>query len=166
MNDIRLLAIDPGSVNLGWAHMLNEHIVMCGTLKLSGNKPETYTRLYYFINMQLDGIQASGSIIRMIPQYIILESFYAPRKMKGANVIPQLRGVVILAAAQRNIPVIEVAPQTVKLHVTGKGNADKDMVRRAINEKYDMSTQTEDEADAISIALTGLNILRNRNVEV
>lgn len=161
MDNIRLLAIDPGSSNLGWAHMLDEHIVMCGTLKLSGNKPDTFTRLYYFINLQLDGIQASGSIIRMVPQFIILESFFTG-KMRGTTVIPELRGVIKLAAYQRNIEVVDVAPQTVKKFVTGKGNADKGMVRKAINEKYNMNTQTSDESDAVGIALTGLNILRSR----
>jgi Holliday junction resolvasome RuvABC endonuclease subunit len=163
MDDIRILAVDPGSKNLGWSHMLNDHIVMCGTLKLNGNHPDTYTRLYYFINMQLDGIQASGSIIRMVPQYIILESFFTGN-MRGTTVIPELRGVIKLAAYQRNIEVIDVAPQTVKKCVTGKGNADKNMVRRAINEKYGMSTSSEDEADSVAIGLTGLNILRSRNV--
>lgn len=159
ITNIRILAIDPGSKNLGWAHMLDEHIVMCGTLKLNGNHPDTYTRLYYFMNMQMDGIQASGSIIRMIPQYIILESFFTGN-MRGTTVIPELRGVIKLAAYQRNIEVIEIAPQTVKKYVTGKGNADKDMVRRNINERYNMSTSSEDEADSIASGLAGLDYIR------
>lgn len=159
ITNIRILAIDPGSKNLGWAHMLDEHIVMCGTLKLNGNHPDTYTRLYYFMNMQMDGIQASGSIIRMIPQYIILESFFTGN-MRGTTVIPELRGVIKLAAYQRNIEVVDIAPQTVKKYVTGKGNADKDMVRRNINERYNMSTSSEDEADSIASGLAGLDYIR------
>ena len=151
---IRILAIDPGSKNTGWAQLIDNTLVLNGNLKLFGNEPETYYTLYYFIRQQLEGIiLESGEVLR--PQYLVVESFFTGN-MRGTTLIPELRGVIKLAAYQvGGVKIVDVAPGTVKKFVTVSGRASKDEVRAKICEKFKISIKSHDEADAIAIGLTG-----------
>jgi len=133
----------------------NQIIIGPGTIKLHGNHPDTYTSLYCFVRHEMEGVRLDDNKWH-IPNYLILESFYAPRHLRGANLIPELRGVIKLAAFQvGTLIVVDVAPGTVKKLATGNGRASKDEVRAAINKRYGMSVNTTDEADAIAVGLAG-----------
>jgi len=162
MNDISILAIDPGSKYMGWVHMLNDTILLPGTLTMSSTAEFSTSidvQVYYFIRMQLEGVSlSSGITIR--PRYMVLEQFFSPRRQRGGNVIPELRGVIKLAANQLRVKIIEVAPLTVKKFISGSGKADKNEIRAIISEKYDISIKDTNLSDAIAIGLTGLDIVR------
>jgi crossover junction endodeoxyribonuclease RuvC len=66
--------------------------------------------------------------------------------------------VIILVAAEADLPVAEYAPNEVKQAVTGAGNADKAQVQRALTRIHglrDVPAQA-DAADAVAVALTHL----------
>ena len=69
------------------------------------------------------------------------------------------RGVVLLAVAQRGIPLFHYKPTQVKQAVTGYGAADKrqvqDMVRMLLG--LDEIPRPDDAADALAIAICHLN---------
>ena len=158
LDQIRILAIDPGSRTTGWAQLVGNTLLLNGNLKLPGSKDEakTYTTLNYFIRQQLEGMMVNPGLV-LKPNYIVLESFFTGR-MRGTTVIPELRGVIKLAAYQvGGVKVVNVAPGTVKKYVTGSGRASKNEVRAAICKKFNISIKSHDEADAIAIGLTGLS---------
>jgi crossover junction endodeoxyribonuclease RuvC len=73
-----------------------------------------------------------------------------------------VRGIVLLAAEQRRIPVTEYTPNQVKQAVTGSGRADKNQVQQMITRllHLDEVPKPDDAADALSIALCHIHVMR------
>lgn len=69
--------------------------------------------------------------------------------------VSQAKGVVLLTAAKKNIPVCEVTPLQMKMAITGYGKAEKkqvqEMVKILLNLKE--TPKPDDAADALAIAI-------------
>lgn len=61
---------------------------------------------------------------------------------------------MIYACGNRGIQLEILSPSQIKKVMTGKGNAKKDKVREAVNKKFNLQVESEDEADAIAIGFT------------
>lgn len=89
------------------------------------------------------------------PAAIAVEKLYFAKNQKTAIAVAQARGVVILAACERSIPIREYTPNEVKLSVAGYGHADKaavaKMVRLTLN-KHDLKV-IDDASDALALAI-------------
>lgn len=76
--------------------------------------------------------------------------------------VSEVRGVILLAAEQRNIPIAEYTPNQIKQGITGSGRADKrqmqEMIKRLLH--LDKIPTPDDAADALSIALCHIHIMR------
>jgi crossover junction endodeoxyribonuclease RuvC len=82
---------------------------------------------------------------------------YFARNVTSAFSVGQARGVVLLAAAQANIKVVEIAPLRLKKVLLGNGNAKKRDVQNFIREYFkidDKKKLGDDAADAVAIALS------------
>lgn len=66
---------------------------------------------------------------------------------------------MIYACGNREIQMEILSPTQIKKVFTGKGNAKKDLVRSEVFKKYKVRTSSEDEADAIAIAYTGMKLI-------
>jgi crossover junction endodeoxyribonuclease RuvC len=75
--------------------------------------------------------------------------------MRTALKLAEVRGVVLLAAAQRNIPVHSYSPREVKACVAGYGHAKKEQMQLMVRALLSMSETPEpaDAADALAVAL-------------
>jgi crossover junction endodeoxyribonuclease RuvC len=75
--------------------------------------------------------------------------------MKTALRLAEVRGVVLLAAAQKGIPVCSYSPREIKASVAGYGNAAKEQMQLMVRALLDMSETPEpaDAADALAVAL-------------
>lgn len=73
------------------------------------------------------------------------------------------RGVVLLAAARRNIPIYEYAPKKAKLAVVGTGTASKEQVQKMVQFllKLPALPHPEDAADALALAICHANSRKN-----
>lgn len=92
------------------------------------------------------------------PEALALESLMWGRNAGSAMAVARASGVIMLAAAERGIPVHEYAPLEVKMAVTGNGAAAKQDVRRALERLHGLEglpTQP-DAADAVAVALCHL----------
>lgn len=65
---------------------------------------------------------------------------------------------MIYACWNRGIQLEILSPSQIKKVMTGKGNAKKDQVREAVNKKFNLQVESEDEADAIAIGFTWFSI--------
>ena len=84
-----------------------------------------------------------------------LESVFTALNMKTALKLAEVRGVVMLAAAERNIPVHSYSPREVKSCVAGYGHASKQQMQQMVRAQLGMREMPEhaDAADALAIAL-------------
>jgi crossover junction endodeoxyribonuclease RuvC len=100
-----------------------------------------------------------GLVARLLkefsPDAVAVESVFTALNMKTALALAEVRGVVLLAAAQRNIPVHSYAPREVKASVAGYGHATKQQMQLMVRAMLGMTVTPEpsDAADALAVAL-------------
>lgn len=104
-------------------------------------------------------------ILRVIDDYgpsvVSVEEMFFAKNARSAIKLGQSRGIAILAAAQRGIPVSEYAPTRVKLALTGKGRAGKEEMAKMLSYMLGVSEfRSTDESDALAIAICHLNLSR------
>ena len=89
------------------------------------------------------------------PEYMAIERLYFTSNQKTAIDVAQARGIVLLAARQRNICVFEYTPLQVKQSVTGYGKAVKKQVQEMTTRilKLNEIPKPDDTADALAIAI-------------
>ena len=96
------------------------------------------------------------------PDFMSIEKLYFNRNVNTAIPVAQARGVVLLAAAEQNLPVLEFTPMQIKKSVTGTGAAEKGqiifMVKRLLGIREEI--EPDDTADALAAAICGLNQAR------
>ena len=99
------------------------------------------------------------------PAALALEQVHShPQHPRTAILMAHARGVIMLAAAQRGIPVVGYAPARIKKTLTGSGRAPKEQMQRAIQMELRLATLPEphDVADACAVALCHLQLERNK----
>ncbi len=93
------------------------------------------------------------------PDAVAVEEVFFSKNARTALSVGHARGVVLLAVAQRGIPLFHYKPTQVKQAVTGYGGADKrqiqEMMRMLLG--LDDIPRPDDAADALAIALCHLN---------
>jgi len=89
------------------------------------------------------------------PDALAVESIFSALNVKTALRLAEVRGVVLLAAAQHNVVVHSYAPRLIKSSVAGYGNADKRQVQMMVRTLLQMTETPEpsDAADALAVAL-------------
>ncbi|MCD8199109.1 MAG: crossover junction endodeoxyribonuclease RuvC [Phascolarctobacterium sp.] len=91
------------------------------------------------------------------PDIMSIEQLFFNRNVTTAIAVGQARGVAMLTAANKGIPVLEFTPIQIKQAVTGTGSADKEqvtfMVQRLLNIRE--KPRPDDVADALAIAICG-----------
>jgi crossover junction endodeoxyribonuclease RuvC len=99
---------------------------------------------------------------RYPPDALAVEKLFFSKNITSAMGVSEVRGIVLLAAEQRGIPVTEYTPNQVKQAVTGSGRADKAQVQQMITRllRLDEVPQPDDAADALSIALCHIHVMR------
>jgi crossover junction endodeoxyribonuclease RuvC len=89
------------------------------------------------------------------PEAMGVERLFFNKNAQTAMAVGQARGVVLLAAAQHGLPVLEYGPHEVNLAVTGYGRAPKDQVQRMVQLVLSMQElpRPDDAADALAVAI-------------
>ncbi|MBA2569869.1 MAG: crossover junction endodeoxyribonuclease RuvC [Chloroflexi bacterium] len=89
------------------------------------------------------------------PSVVGVERLFFNRNVQTAFAVGQARGVVLLAAAQHGLAVMEYGPHEVKIAVTGYGRAEKGQVQRMVQAVLGMAElpRPDDAADALAVAI-------------
>src|SRR5271167_4568525 len=92
------------------------------------------------------------------PDAMAVESVFTALNMRTALRLAEVRGVVLLAAAQHGVAVHSYAPREVKASIAGHGQADKRQMQLMVRALLSMSETPEpsDAADALAVALCHL----------
>ncbi|MBA2701177.1 MAG: crossover junction endodeoxyribonuclease RuvC [Chloroflexi bacterium] len=151
-----VLGIDPGTAALGYG------IVEASTGRLRAvghgclvtSPDESLPARLLQIHSLVDDL-----LIQYRPAVMAVERLFFSRNVQTAFGVGQARGVVLLAAAQRGVPVREATPNEVKSAVAGHGAADKEQVGRMVQVVLGMAQppRPDDAADALAIAVWAAN---------
>lgn len=157
-----ILGIDPGSAIVGYA-IIDTHnpddpqkpkVIDFGCI-ITTQDENTGQRLNIVYQEVLILIR------KYQPVLISVESLFFFKNAKTVMQVSQARGVILLAAAQKNIPTVEFTPLQVKMAVVGYGRAEKKQVQEMTKKLLDLSSfdhqkksrKKDDASDALAVAL-------------
>jgi len=100
------------------------------------------------------------------PQTLALEEIFLAANVRSAFVLGQVRGVVLLAAAQAGLPIFYYPALVVKKAVVGYGQASKAQVQLMVERLLGIKTDCQHAADALAVGLCHLFHHSGRWVEV
>lgn len=150
-NENIILGIDPGFERIGIAVIDRKEnkVLFSECFKTSKALPLAE-------RIMLIGIHIGEIISEFSPQSLAIEKLYFTTNQKTAMSVAEARGVIIYEAQKLGLSVNEYTPMEVKVAVTGYGKADKKMVGSMIPKliKLEKETKSDDELDAIGIAIT------------
>jgi crossover junction endodeoxyribonuclease RuvC len=151
-----VLGIDPGTAAMGYG--IVERVggglrsVDYGCLETSADValPGRLLTIYRFV---------SDLITLHRPALVGVERLFFSRNAQTAFAVGQARGVVLLAAAEHDVPVRDATPNEVKVAVAGYGAADKEQVQRMVRTVLELAEipTPDDAADALAVAICVAN---------
>ena len=157
MAKLRAIGVDPGLSKTGYGVI--ELVEKKGIVRewdcISTNPKEPTPQRLQNIYLSFEQILHKWEI-----QFLILEDiFVLPKFPKAALQLGAVRGVLTLAAAHKNLKVMELRPTEVKMALTGNGRANKEQVEKAVRKILGMKSQIKSEhaSDALALALVGLS---------
>jgi crossover junction endodeoxyribonuclease RuvC len=159
-----VLGIDPGTAAMGYGIVEGRsgRVRMIDAGCLTTKPDASLPRRLLAIHGLLDELIALHR-----PDLLAVERLFFSRNAQTAFAVGQARGVVLLAAAQAEVPVREATPNEVKVAVTGYGGADKEQVGRMVAVCLGLSEppRPDDTADALAIAIWAANAERPGSVD-
>ena len=151
-----VLGIDPGTADTGFgvveSHGSRLRAVEDGVIQTRAGVP---------LERRLADIHAAvGELLdRHRPEAMAIEELYFGANARTAFAVGQARGVVLLAAGQRQIPSNSYTPQQVKGAVCGHGRADKQQVATMVARLLSLAAPpaSDHAADALAVAICECN---------
>ena len=147
-----ILGIDPGLKVTGYGVVEGEtgdlRLVSCGRFDSSSEAPfpERLHRLYRELCQLIE---------KHCPGCVAIERPFFAKNAQSILMLGEVVGVVILAAAEKALPVYEYSPQEIKGAVTGYGRAGKKQVQQMVKALLALVDVPEplDAADALAVAI-------------
>jgi crossover junction endodeoxyribonuclease RuvC len=156
-----IIGIDPGSVITGYA-IIEKH---------KGHNPRIevldfgciITDKFSTTGERLKKIH--GEIIKLIkkhtPNIVAVETLFFFKNFKTVMPVSQTKGVILLAAEEKKVPVLEFTPLQMKMAIAGYGRADKkqiqEMIKRTVClDNFDLKKKhrkKDDAYDALGVAI-------------
>jgi crossover junction endodeoxyribonuclease RuvC len=155
-----IIGLDPGTAITGFAVIEKKGI--------RDEKP----RVIDFGCITTEAFDSAGDRLKIIhnelnklishhkPDLISVESLFFFKNLKTVMPVSQAKGVILLTAAKKNIPVCEFTPLQVKMTIAGYGRAEKKQVQEMTKKLLDLSgfdlkeknRKKDDASDALGIA--------------
>jgi len=176
---MRVLGIDPGFERLGIAILESAQGGSASSRKekvLFSECFKTSSKLEFAERLSLIGEEVREVIKKYKPEVLAIETLFLNTNQKTVMRVAEARGVVVYEAARAGLKIFEATPLQIKIATTSYGRADKTQVMKMIRILVDMennpvrsregsqrpsaSNGTDDELDAIAIALTGFACLK------
>lgn len=153
-----ILGIDPGLANTGYGIIEtskkrrgSENRLKCIGYGCIETSPELNEgQRLKKINQKLNKL-----IRECRPEALAIENVYFFKNLKTALPVSQAKGVILLTAAQKNIPTQEFTPLQVKMATVGYGRAEKQQVQKMVKILLDLEEipRPDHAADALATAI-------------
>jgi crossover junction endodeoxyribonuclease RuvC len=145
-----VLGVDPGSRHTGYGVIRGEgsrlnHLAH-GQIAAKSTAP-----------LELRLCQIYDGLVRLLeehrPHSLALEDMFVAINLQTAITLGQVRGVVLLAAAQAGVPIHLYPPLTVKKAVVGYGQATKVQVKMMVENLLGLTVAGHHAADALAVGV-------------
>jgi crossover junction endodeoxyribonuclease RuvC len=157
---MRVLGIDCGIAITGWGVLEKQpkqsnqlRVIEYGIIRTEAKEemPKRLNRLY---------LDMRKVIAEFKPDLVAIEDLFYFKNKKTIISVGQGRGVAILAAVRKKVPITHYTPLQVKQSVAGYGKASKEQVQRMVKAilKLKEIPKPDDAADALAIAICHLNM--------
>ncbi|MFD4401727.1 crossover junction endodeoxyribonuclease RuvC [Nocardia sp. NPDC058499] len=150
---MRVMGVDPG-------------LTRCGISMVEGGAGRTVRALAVDVVRTPAELDLAQRLLRIAdaaedwmrthrPEVVAIERVFAQHNVRTAMGTAQAGGVIALAAARRDIPVMFHTPSEVKAAVTGHGGADKKQVTAMVTRILGLAAPPKpaDAADALALAI-------------
>ena len=150
---MRILGIDPGSINTGFGVVDYERgrlaLVEQGSIATprGATLPERLARIHRGV---------MDVISRTSPLAVAVETPFAGRNIASLVQLAQARGVILLAVEEARLELFEYSPRSIKSAVVGYGGAEKDQVAKMVRMLLPgcaMVKMSADASDALAVAI-------------
>lgn len=159
---MRILGIDPGYAIVGYGVVEYSHgrfeLVSCG--KITTGADMEFNKRLLVINEDMAQI-----VEQFRPEELSVEKLFFNSNEKTAIDVAQARGVTLLPAIKKGIPIYEYTPLQVKSSIVGYGRAEKHQVQEMVKNMLRLKDiiKPDDTADAVALAIThGLSLERRK----
>ena len=149
---MKILGIDPGTGILGFGIIESQknNLFMVDAGVIRTKVKENDSRRLKIIYDEL------GEVIKTNqPEVMAVEKLFFAQNVTTAMSVSQARGVVLLCAEQKSIPIFEYTPLQIKQAVAGYGRADKRQIQEMVQTilRLDDIPKPDDCADALAAAI-------------
>lgn len=159
-----ILGIDPGTATTGWGTVKNLKL----RVKDSNQKQKNhslYCIAYGCIKTPMEMVMPKRLLMlrrelrRIIklykPDCLAMEQLFFGANSKTAISVGQARGVIMVTAAENNLPIFEYQGLQIKFSLTGYGRSDKKKIQEAVKNYLNLKEKPkpDDAADALAVAI-------------
>ncbi len=149
---MRILGVDPGYATVGTSVLDYDgnsfSLVTCGAVT-------TPAGILFSKRLEMVFNDIVELIERFKPDGMSIEELFFTNNHKTAIAVAEARGVILLAARSKGVPIYEYTPLQVKMSVTGYGRATKKQVQEMTRIMLKLNTiiKPDDVADAVALAI-------------
>lgn len=153
---MRILGIDPGTGICGFGVIEDASALDYGVISTPPHTPlpDRLEDIYNSLNEIIDQDK---------PNVMAIEKLFFKQNITTGISVAEARGVCLLVAKQRGLPIYEYSPNQIKNAICGYGMAHKpqmqEMVR--VHLKLESIPKPDDAADALAVAIVHSFVARN-----
>lgn len=143
------LGVDPSLTGFAYRKAVGEQSYGFGIRTKPKAFPSFPARLDFMTSEFRRFLSEHGSTI----QLAAIEGFSMGNK-QGSSKSIEIGAVGMMARVElwrAGIPFLEVPPSTLKKWISGKGNAEKNLMLRAVYQRWGFEAETDDDADAYAL---------------
>lgn len=159
---MKVLGVDPGTAATGYGVVVRGgdgavSLVECGVVRTSpeASLPNRLREIHDALGDVMD---------RHGPDVVAVESLFYGKNVRTTVMLGHTRGAILLAAALREMDVVDYSPAEVKNAIVGTGKATKGQVQFMVKKllRLKSAPSPSDAADGVAVALCHLNTGRLR----
>lgn len=146
---MKILGIDPGIGICGFGLIEGQKALDYGVITTPKNSPlpGRLKELYNSLQEIFDQTK---------PDVVSVEKLFFSKNITTGISVAEARGLVLLTAEQRKLPIYEYTPNEIKKSITGYGNATKPQMQEMVRLHLGLKEipKPDDAADALAAAIT------------
>ncbi|MBI5214549.1 MAG: crossover junction endodeoxyribonuclease RuvC [Ignavibacteriae bacterium] len=150
-----ILGVDPGTLTTGYGVIEisrgTTKVIKCDAIKNDSTDPmpQRLKRIFETLSEVMDDFE---------PDIVAIETAFYGKNAQSALKLGHARGVIMLAAVERDIPTHEYSPREIKKALVGHGNASKQQVHYMITSILNLKKLPKgfDTTDALAVAMCHL----------